>query len=335
MSGIWGKTAGFIRAGGQACLVTLLEVRGSSPREAGARMVIRADGRFSGTIGGGALEWRALAEAQKLMRKAPEGAGRLLRQVLGPDLGQCCGGRVMLLIEAFSTADLGWIAPLAGLEASRPVHTRGWRDQRGVFCRAIASDAATAGSALLVDGVLEECFGVMPTSLLLFGAGHVGRALVLVLAPLPVTTRWIDPRRGEFPDVFPANATPVAADDPVSEIANAPVGSVLLAVTHSHALDLALVAAGLRNPAIAQIGVIGSATKRARFVSQLVRAGFDPREAGRMHCPIGIGALASKEPAVIALGIAIQIMAWREAMAVRSLGADAPITRNPAVHSNV
>lgn len=322
---IWEKIAQFLHENGQASLVTLLDVRGSSPRETGARMAIRADGRFTGTIGGGALEWLALAQAQSLMRSARDGAGRLHAVSLGPDLGQCCGGRVSLLIEAFSAQDLGWIVQLAHEQANAheraniheqanmPVNTQACADERGVFRRRRVADAAAGKSALLTGGILYECFGEAPTSLLLFGAGHVGRALVLGLAPLPVITRWIDPRRGEFPEAFPSNVTPIAPDDPVREVAHAPDGSMLLAMTHSHALDLAIVAAGLRNPAIREIGVIGSTTKRARFVSQLTQAGFDTDQIDRMHCPIGLGGLKSKAPAIIALGVAAQIMEWREA----------------------
>ena len=247
------------------------------------------------------------------MRKSSDGAGMTHGVALGPDLGQCCGGHVTLLIEAFSASDLAWITPLAGAEATGPLLTSAEQDARGVFRRVMAQGIAEAGLPLREGGTLHERFGEAYTPLLLFGAGHVGRALVLALAPLPVETRWIDPRRGEFPDAFPPNVTPVAPDDPVKEIASAPAGAMLLAMTHSHALDLALVAAGLRHPAIREVGVIGSRTKRARFSSQLRQAGYDEEEIGRMQCPVGVGSLRSKAPAIIALGVAMQIMEWREA----------------------
>lgn len=263
MSDILAHLDRFLSADGRAVLVTIVAVQGSSPREVGTMMAVRADGRFTGTIGGGALEWQALGEAQKLMR---DDRPVLFEKtvLLGPDLGQCCGGRVTLRFERLNAAD----------RARLP----------GLFARA------------------ER----MP--ILLFGAGHVGRALVLALAPLPFELRWIDPRRSEFPAAFPDNVTPAAPADPVAEIAGAVPGSAVLILTHSHALDLAIADAALRRDDLAFIGVIGSQTKRARFLSQLKQAGLAPAQIARLTCPIGLPELGSKAPAVIAAGMAVQLL---------------------------
>ncbi len=236
--------------------VTISEARGSSPREVGAAMLVDADGRFTGTIGGGVLEWQALAEAQRLLQ-----SGRDFHEksfALGPDLGQCCGGRVTLSFERVTA-----------------------------------------------EARLEKA---VATPVLLFGAGHVGRALVLALAPLPFNVRWIDPRKEAFPLAFPPNATPVAPADPVTEIAGAPAGSLVLILTHSHALDLALCDAALRRDDLPFVGVIGSLTKRARFLSQLRGMGHAEDGLKRLTCPIGFKDLGSKEPAVIAAGVAVQLL---------------------------
>src|SRR5437588_11311025 len=101
----WSTIAQFVAAQGAAALVTLARSEGSSPREVGARMVVAPNGTFTGTIGGVALEWGALAEAQALLARREGPAFARLDKALGPDLGQCCGGRVLLTIERFGTAD--------------------------------------------------------------------------------------------------------------------------------------------------------------------------------------------------------------------------------------
>lgn len=301
-------------AGQRAALVTIICAEGSSPREAGARMVVTAEGGFSGTIGGGTLEWQALALAQKLMAHHPEGAGLARDFSLGPDLGQCCGGRVRVLIEAFAMQDLNWIAPLAKAEMTGAFATKATPDPRGIYLRRLAQNS-NAPEAALHGQTLVEHHGTRQTPLLLFGAGHVGRALVLALAPLPFSTRWIDPRPDAFPGHHPANVTAIASPDPVREAATAQPGTAMLVMTHSHALDLDLVAAGLANPAISSIGVIGSATKRARFTSRLAALGIKPETIARLACPIGLPGLG-KEPASIAAGIAVKLLEFRTINAI-------------------
>ncbi|MCA3594025.1 MAG: xanthine dehydrogenase accessory protein XdhC [Methylobacterium sp.] len=239
--------------------ITIAEAHGSTPREVGAAMLVDAEGRFTGTIGGGVLEWQALAEAQRLLQSGE--MRRAMRFALGPDLGQCCGGRVTLSFER--------VEDEARLEKPEA------------------------------------------TPVLLFGAGHVGRALVLALAPLPFDVRWIDPRPNAFPQAFPPHATPVAPAEPVTEIASAGAGSLALILTHSHALDLALCDAALRRDDLPFVGVIGSETKRARFLSQLRAMGHAEDALKRLTCPIGFKDLGSKEPAFIAAGVAVQLLQER------------------------
>ena len=123
--------------------------------------------------------------------------------------------------------------------------------------------------------------------------------------------RWIDPRPDEFPKLAPANVTLVAAADPPAELEAAPDGALVVAITHSHALDLAVVAEALRQDRFPYVGVIGSATKRARFVSQLKAAGFAEARVARLVCPIGLAGVVGKEPAVIAVAVAAQLLMAR------------------------
>lgn len=311
-----------IEAGGRAALVSVVEVSGSSPRDVGARMAVRADGAFSGTIGGGALEWQALAEAQALL--AADGGARLRRldRSLGPDLGQCCGGRVRLTIERFDASDLDGIAALADVRDEAFV-TFGLSEAGGRLARRLATDEEAAALApteqrrVLPDGRVLERFGAPATAVALFGAGHVGRALALALAPLPFRLVWADARQGAFPAHVPRNVVPVAAEDPVSLLRDQPDGAIVLIMTHSHALDLAIATAALAARRFALVGVIGSATKRARFASQMRQAGLESGLIDTLACPIGLPGIEGKEPAVIAASVAAQMLMVREAARAR------------------
>ena len=144
--------------------------------------------------------------------------------------------------------------------------------------------------------------------LVLFGAGHVGRALVRALDPLPCRVRWIDSR----PGMAPAEQV----DDPAT-IETAP-GDLVLVTTHSHALDLAIVEARLRRLDFAWLGLIGSATKRRRFEGQLVAAGIPAERLDRLVCPIGLSAIRGKDPAVIAASVTAQLLVVMEALATNA-----------------
>ena len=152
------------------------------------------------------------------------------------------------------------------------------------------------------------------TPLHLFGAGHVGRALVMALAPLPFTVTWIDERAGIFPDHIPRNVNVKRVDNPLDEIGNIPHQGFCLVMTHSHPLDLALVGAALQRNDIAYIGLIGSATKRARFESRLRQSGQGAAALKRMICPVGLPGLYGKEPAIIAASIAGDLLIRRQAL---------------------
>lgn len=289
----WALIKAALEAHGTCAMISVLRADGSAPREAGSRMILTPDG-FHGTIGGGALEWRALAAAQGLLGK--KHAVLRTKHSLGPDLGQCCGGRVELLTEVFDRSGLA--------EVSR------WTDQESRASFTTESHIGTdrVERALLrglpAPGSFMEQFGDDPRSLYLFGAGHVGRALVLALAPLPFIVTWIDSRPNAFPGAMPNNASPLMSADPPGELAAVPPDSFVLVMTHSHALDLAIVEKAMQIGHLPYVGLIGSATKRARFVKRLTEARL-PSQG--LVCPIGAG-LASKVPAVIAAATAVELL---------------------------
>jgi xanthine dehydrogenase accessory factor len=250
---------------GRAALVTLARVEGSSPREKGTQMLVTSSG-FIGSIGGGTLEWQALAEAQKLLR-APDATTSLRTYSLGPDLGQCCGGRVRVETRLITSAE----------------H--------------------------LNESLTSE---TTPRPVILYGAGHVGKSLVLLLAQAPFAVTWVDPRAQAFPAVHPANVILVNDSDVISPISTASDGALVVVMSHSHELDFAVTDAALRDPAIAHVLLIGSETKRARFVSRLVSAGHDAASLARLICPIGDGVISGKTPYAVALSTAHQLVALDE-----------------------
>jgi xanthine dehydrogenase accessory factor len=311
----WRRIAELLEREGRLALVTVVETRGSTPREAGARMIVLPSGAFSGTIGGGALEWQALGAAQAAL--ARDAHGLSLRDiVLGPELGQCCGGRVKLAIETLGAADLDAARTLAAREAEGPVVTLS-----GTFGRRLADAAeivalGAAQARLMPSGTLLQRFDEARTPLYLFGAGHVGRALVLALAPLPFQITWIDPRPGAFPERLAGAVSLLAPAEPATALAAAPDGAFVLVMSHSHALDLDIVAAALGAQRFPYVGLIGSATKRARFLARLGEMGLGEAAGRHLVCPVGVPALRAKLPAAIAAGIVVELLLSRERLAL-------------------
>lgn len=248
--------------------VTLRTVLGSAPREAGACMLV-GDHSLRGSIGGGNLEWTAIATARELRRRWLAGAPAepvRERHALGPALGQCCGGRVELDYMLSPQPTLPVAPPLFHLQ--------------------------------------------------LHGAGHVARAVVRALRPLPCRIDWIDERENEFPtgvvspggDPLPSAVRLLAVDAPQAEVGRAPAGTFYLVMTHRHDLDFAIGEAILRRGDFGWFGLIGSATKRARFTRRWQARSVAPDCLERLACPIGIAGIAGKTPEIIAVAVAAQLL---------------------------
>ncbi len=268
MSGLAPTLAELLAAGRPVVLVTLVATRGSVPSTVNARMLVHEHG-IAGTVGGGALEWQAIGRARRMLETGER--EMLLELTLGPELGQCCGGRATL--------------------------------------RLVRADAL----ALDRLAIEEEAERSARPSVLLFGAGHVGRALARVLAPLPLRVGWIDPRPDAFPPDPPPELELVRSDAPVRFLEEAREVAGVLVLTHSHALDFALVAAALARDDPVHVGLIGSTTKRAHFVRGLRALGLPEERIARLACPLG-GTTADKRPEVIALLAAAEL--W-QALAAR------------------
>jgi xanthine dehydrogenase accessory factor len=297
----WAQAAKIaIGAGEPAALVSVLATEGSAPRGPGTRMLVTASG-IGGTIGGGALEHQAIAQARALL-DLPAGAWRVQDYPLGPLLGQCCGGRVRLLVEHLDPATNDWIGAEGVLE-TRFTENRLVRSVLGER-EPVATLPARGAKPAAGDRIVERLGGeTLPV--LLFGAGHVGRAVARAVEGLPVNLAWFDTRAetGDVPGVT------VIGDDGVEDCLGevASPEAVVLIMTHDHGLDYRLTCAALRSPA-RFVGLIGSGTKRARFLSKLARDGIDP---ARLTCPVGVAGIEGKEPAVIAISVAAQLMQMR------------------------
>lgn len=315
-------------ATGPAILVTVARVEGSAPRAAGTKMLVTARAQHD-TIGGGHLELRAIEIAREMLAAAGVATPHVRHERfgLGPSLGQCCGGVVWLAFEAVtdSVADV-----LSALRAARPGQDL-WRvavlagqprnalfDAQGVL---IAGDVDVPrpppASAMMMpsDGWLVDPLVAPRAHLVLFGAGHVGAAVVRALAELPCTVTWVDERDAMFPPHVPANVTIEATDTPEAVIDAAPPGASYLVMTHSHALDERLCAAILARRQVGWFGLIGSHTKRVQFERRLQARGCAPERIATMVCPVGLPGIIDKAPAVIAASVAAQLLITWEAQA--------------------
>ena len=288
--------------------VVVADSRGSVPREVGASMLVGPGGLLDGTIGGGTLEHEAITRARTL------GADLLDRRALGPDLGQCCGGAVTLLYEVWDAAKLAALEAQEGRTGA--AHARplpGHPPEQPLAVTRLLNTARAQGlppEAQMLDGWMIEPLARAARPLWVWGAGHVGRAIVATLAPLPgVEVTWIDTARDRFPDQIPEGVTILPAADPARLAAHAPAEAEHLILTYSHALDLALCDALLRR-GFAACGLIGSASKWARFRKRLAALGHTPARIASISCPIGQPSFG-KHPQEIAVGVAAEILGRR------------------------
>ncbi len=325
-------------AGRAAVLVSIVAAKGSVPRAVGTRMVVGAEG-ISGTIGGGHLEHKAIEIARGLL--ADHGTPALHRFALGASLGQCCGGVAQLLFEPLHRS-AAWLETISGLRttgvdcalvtpvrgdatagrriitATTAIGTLGSRpldDEATALARALIADNGEPRLVTLGSGTgLEVFIDVLRRPdffVVLFGAGHVGRAVVHALTGIDCRIRWIDSRDDAFPATMPANVDCVATDTPEAEVATAPAGAYFLVMTHSHPQDESLAERILARGDFAYFGLIGSASKRRQFEKRLEARGTPRSRLASMTCPIGIAGIAGKEPGVIAIAVAAELLQVR------------------------
>lgn len=319
LPGEWlSRACDLLSAGTPLVRVSVLEHRGSTPRDAGACLLVTAQ-RQLGSIGGGELEWRATQAARALLADARQPAVSVHDFNLGPDLNQCCGGRVQLWLERLSATDLSALQGARQRLNQDGVLCLATHFEGGVLTREVQGlDDATTSAVRHVmhrDGgrtLLERWQRQLP-ALWIFGAGHVGQAILKLLADLPFfEVTCVDARQGLLPDLTATHLHGLHAEDPVARVADAPPGTRYLVMTHDHALDYALCRAVLARTDATWLGLIGSASKGARFRSRLAREGVPRAAIERLCSPIGIGTLHSKLPAAIALSVVAQLLEHAE-----------------------
>lgn len=343
-------------ADGPRALITVIETKGSTPREAGTRMVVTKD-KCLGTIGGGQLEYRIVDIARAML-----GNGNGTRQVheltLGPELKQCCGGVVKVTVDTLSAADLTWTdnlnEPLEPCVVVSVLENEGSVSQCSRLLVGKTSTNGTLGDTELDVQAVEAARAMLQASsehqldpaagmqirkvseqspellfemiraadfhLMLFGAGHVGKALVNCLGTLPCRVTWVDSRADEFPASVPPNVTVCVRDTPADEVARAGANTFFLVMTHSHPMDFQICKAVLGG-GFDYLGLIGSKSKRARFKKNLIAQGIPAETTARLTCPIGIDSIKGKHPATIAIAVVAQLIEVYEARTGRGLAA--------------
>jgi xanthine dehydrogenase accessory factor len=285
------------------------------------------DNTIVGTIGGGELERTAMLKARDLLQT---GKTSLVRMSLGPELSQCCGGAVALAFEPFASADLAWVQKLMRAAAEPAPAVRTVRvGARGRLQREWSAVDAGAHQAIVVTQdeagfLIRERINPPLRALWLFGAGHVGQAVVRALLPLDFAITWIDGRQGFLPEPSLPSVRQLALAIPELATEEAPRETIFLVMTHSHPLDQAICEAVLRRDDFAYLGLIGSETKRARFIKRLRQAGIPSKQLERLTCPIGLPGIKSKEPAAIAASVAADLLMRRE----KVFGPPASVARN-------
>lgn len=297
---------------GAVVRASLVEVKGSAPREAGAMMLITPH-QIWHSIGGGALEYDIMRRARQMISSQPPSQStswtrQVIPLVLGPDMGQCCGGQVRVLLESFGPRDVPELSGLAS--RSRLRHPLSGHDPL-----TDAGDVATgmiADRTAMVAPVIVAQSMVIGRPVFLYGAGHVGRALAPHLLALDCDLHWVDVADDRFPAHLPSGARRVLASDPTVIAAHAPAESIHLVMTHDHALDEAICHRIFTGGGFARLGLIGSRTKAARFKSRLARAGVPADQLDRLACPVGLPGITGKQPARVALSIAGAVAIWQQ-----------------------
>jgi len=318
-----------------AVLVTVAAIRGSAPREIGAKMIVTATETI-GTIGGGQLEYQCTRVAVGLLQ---EEELSLRSFPLGASMGQCCGGVVEILFEPLGNGMPAWLRDLQALHGQREpavITTRISRSAPAKFVvtaeRVFGTDEHDAQPTLVAEArsILDgdrkprrnvqefyEPVVVSDFNIAVFGAGHVGTAVVDALWRLDCNIRWVDSRRNIFRQV-PRNVRAIEAADPPLEVAAMPSGSFYLVMTHSHALDFEICDRILQRRDASYCGLIGSSSKRRRFEKRYRQQGMPQELIDTLVCPIGVDGISGKKPAEIAVAAAAEILKVRSRAAKAS-----------------
>ena len=309
-------------AGINTVLVTVIDVKGSTPRNAGSRMLVTTDAIWQ-TIGGGALEFEVMRKARKMLannagtgpdKGDPLWRRQVLKIVLGPDMGQCCGGRLSLLLEKFTVAEAPFLQALCAQATGQT--TLAHPLTSGMPLTLETPVGNSTGKASIVASADKDVYHApidgRRIPLFIYGAGHVSRALIPRLDGMGFNIFLVDIECERFPKDLGKSVQKLLAKRPETIALHAPDDAVHLVMTHDHCLDQAICLQVLSREKFAFLGLIGSATKRARFTKYFIAAGIAPALLDLLVCPIGISEIGGKHPNRVALSIAAQLAIWQQ-----------------------
>lgn len=304
------------KAGRRVVLVTVVAAEGSSPREAGAKMLVFED-QFLGTIGGGGLEMRVLEEARRFA--AREGIFLFEDIPLGPDLGQCCGGFVHLVYERISRGDLGWLKSWQSAEAglAQGELRSAFGDEPSKIWREVAVDVSRTRFDSK-KGVLIESVRRQRQPVWIFGSGHVGGALAPVLAELDFDVTVVDDRKEWLEKIDRDDVTRIFSLVPEGEVSRVPSSAFVIAMTPTHGLDFDICAAALAREDLPYVGMIGSKSKRVQALRHFKAQNISEASLARFVSPIGLEGLRDKRPAAIAVSVGVQLLRFEQVQSAKS-----------------
>lgn len=320
---------------GPVVRVVITRTQGSTPRDAGTSMIVAKD-EFLGTIGGGKLEFQALDEARLMLAEGGKTKVKTATYVLATELRQCCGGVAWLLLEYIEPDHLvnframrqnlqpdsfmlrslqqdgpmvpapafgdGFWAPSFVEKALRELQA----DTAGPSVRLVTNDEGTE-SWFIEAAALEQA------PVYIYGAGHVARALVRILEDMPFDIHWVDIREDRFPSNIRFGVRKIVADqhsDLAATVQDEKAFHVV--VTHSHEADLDICRTVLLHAKGQYLGLIASQSKKAKFLNRLVKDGVSAEALNMFKCPIGLISYKHKDPAIVALSIAAELVAQFE-----------------------
>lgn len=315
-------------------LVTVVSTKGSTPRESGTKMIVSLNA-IQGTVGGGNLEYQCIDIARQRLSSVDSHSWRRYthRFPLGASLAQCCGGLVNVFFELITAADAVWIhqlevnargnistvliTPLENDLAEKRLISQAEIKRDSYLEESLAFSCSHEQKAMkfsfsegqphfLAEAIIPNDFHIM-----IFGAGHVGKALVNVLSGIECTITWVDGREEQYPELIPHNTIAQLEDEPEDAVLKAPDNTYFIVMTHCHQLDLRICSNILQRKKFSYCGLIGSQSKRRKFEKRLHTKGFSKEVFSQITCPMGISSINSKNPGEIAIAISAEILQLR------------------------
>ena len=291
--------------------IIILKTSGSAPRNSGTWMIVWENGQDR-TIGGGQLEYEVTKSARDLLNSSH--GQKIKKYSLGPDIGQCCGGSVEVLLEKMDIEKLGIISKEDGFFA-RPISTNNKSLNLSSILKKFRNKSIPI-EYTFCDGWLIEPLVKEKRNLWIYGAGHVGTAIANTIDKLERFNIFcLDTSEERYPHDFPKNVERLIAVNPAELVKYAPGDTHHLILTYSHALDLEVCNQLLKQPFLSA-GLIGSKTKWVRFKKRLGELGYKSEQIHRIVCPIGDPSLG-KSPYEIAIGVANMLLDYDKIHASR------------------